>query len=413
MLDEEVATYVASHYDWRVWRLSPYSNVFVVSATRIQSRFRGARARRRVRLALQQLDHTVYISRVAHAVLLIQHSWRDRRRRPAAPFRLPRDDDEPRMLPRDDAATRLLPTIVPPPPRRWDPEALSAVDMRLHWFAHVLARRATDLPRRMAELQNRLRAMLRVWASPSFDTWCRVAASRRRQRTALSLGARVSRRVRLLEAVMRWHRSARRLGTWRQRRRRMRRMARRRVLRERLAAWRGNGAAAARSFAALSLGRRFGAAALCGRGLRTWHALALRQRFLHDVAARVALAIRTARTRRGTRRAFDAWWDRAAAQRSMRDAARAATSRTATLALLRATLSWELYRRARRDLARRSADAAALVRLMWLRRLWQAGGGRRAARLAAHACHERRSHSSRTSAAASAPRRARSLRARR
>ena len=42
MLDEEVASYVASHYDWRVWRLSPYSNVFVVSATRIQSRFRGA-----------------------------------------------------------------------------------------------------------------------------------------------------------------------------------------------------------------------------------------------------------------------------------------------------------------------------------------------------------------------------------
>ena len=59
---------------------------------------------------------------------------------------------------------------------------------------------------------------------------------------------------------------------------------------------------------------------------------------LHDVGARVALAIRTARTRRGSRRAFDAWWDRAAAQRSMRDAARAAASRTATLALLRATL---------------------------------------------------------------------------
>ena len=291
MLDEEVASYVASHYDWRAWRLSPYSNVFIVSATRIQSRFRGARARRRVRLALERLDHEVSLATVYNAVVCVQHAWRGRRRRPAAPFRLPRDD----------AATRLLPTIVPPPPRRWDPEALSAVDMRLHWFAHVLARRATDLPRRMAELQNRLRAMLRVWASPSFDTWCRVAASRRRQRTALSLGARVSRRVHLLEAVMRWHRSARRLGTWRQRRRRMRRMARRRVLRERLAAWRGNGAAAARSFAALSLGRRFGAAALCGRGLRTWHALALRRRFLHDVAARVALAIRTARTRRGTR----------------------------------------------------------------------------------------------------------------
>ena len=68
MLDEEVASYVASHYDWRAWRLSPYSNVFIVSATRIQSRFRGARARRRVRLALERLDHEVSLATVYNAL---------------------------------------------------------------------------------------------------------------------------------------------------------------------------------------------------------------------------------------------------------------------------------------------------------------------------------------------------------
>ena len=343
---------------------------FIVSATRIQSRFRGARRaaacatsagaarprgfarhgvqRRRLRATRMARQATTASSAVSTA---------------ARRASLRRD-------------SRVLPTIVPPPPRRWDPEALSAVDMRLHWFAHVLARRATDLPRRMAELHaRRLRAMLRVWASPSFDTWCRVAASRRRQRTALSLGA-----PRLAPRPFAGGRHA--LAPL---------SAAARHVAAAAAAHAAHGAAARAARAARCVAREWrGGRALVRCALArpaVWRGGALRTRSPHVARARAAAAISARRgCARRARHPDRAHPPRHASRlrrlvgprgRAAGDArrARAAASRTATLALLRATLSWERYRRARRDLARRGADAAALVRLLWLRRSWQAWRG--------------------------------------
>ena len=156
----------------------------LVSATRIQSRFRGARARRRVRLALQQLDrHGVHFACCSCRVATFstrgvtgdggqqrRFDCRGRRRAPNAATRRRGDSSLPTCAaaatpvgPRGAVRRRHAPPLVRAragPPR----DRPAASDRRAH---------------------ARLRRALRLWASPSFDTWCRVAASRRRQRTAL------------------------------------------------------------------------------------------------------------------------------------------------------------------------------------------------------------------------------------